>query len=433
MNTYKSLLQQAIQFRSVSTDPQFAPQIEGMVSWLSETLQKKGFAVERFEGYANPIILGTYTTDKNAKTCLLYGHYDVQPANIQDGWNTEPFEVHEDENRFYARGVVDNKGQFLIHLATIFDLIDQNKLKYNIKFLIEGNEETGSPKIAQCIKDNHEKLACDFVLISDGEITGKSPVIELGFRGGANTTLTIQTATNDLHSGIYGGIAPSAAHELSKFISTLYDEKNKITIPHFYDDVDPISEKPTPFNKHEYENITGCKTLLHEEKIDPALQTGLRPSIQVTGISTGYTGEGYRNSIPAKAIAKINFRLVKSQDPQKIMEQFEYYIKKTLPDYVSYTFEITDPYEGIKLDINNEYVQKAQEKLTEAFQTQPLHKYSGGGLPIVTLFNDLLKVPQVLVPLGNEDCNMHGVNENFDKAILEKALLFSNNFFSETN
>jgi len=430
MKTYKLLLQQAIQFRSVSTDSKFLPQIEGMVTWLAETFQKHNFKVERFEGYANPIILASYEINQNAKTCLVYGHYDVQPAEKSEGWDSEPFEVYEDNERLYARGVVDNKGQVLVYIATVFDLINQNKLKYNVKFILEGNEETGSPRIADCIKDHKDKLACDFVMISDGEISGQSPVIELGFRGGANTTLTLKTASNDLHSGIYGGIAPNAANQLAKFLASLYDDQNKITVPNFYDEVDEITETATTFSKEEFEKITGCKAVLNEPEIDPSLQTGLRPSIQVTGIQSGYTGDGYRNGIPAKAVAKINFRLVKSQDPEKILKQFEEYIKKTLPPYVSYTFETTDPYEGIKLDINNEYVHEAEKILEQSFSTKPIRKYSGGGLPIVTLFNELLKVPQVLVPLGNGDCNMHGANENFDKKILQKALDFSEKFFT---
>jgi acetylornithine deacetylase/succinyl-diaminopimelate desuccinylase-like protein len=431
MTTYKNLLTQFIQFRSVSTDSQFAPHIEGTVAWLSESFQKNNFSVERLENYGNPIILASYIHEPQAPTCLIYGHYDVQPAQIQDGWNTEPFEVHEDEKRIYARGAVDNKGQVLVHIATIFDLIKEKSLQYNIKFFIEGNEETGSPFIGKCITENLDKLKCDFVLISDGEISGKHPIIELGFRGGANTTLTLHTASNDLHSGIYGGIAPNAALEMTQFLAKLVDTNNKVTIPHFYENVDQITEEPLDFNREEFEKITGAKTLKNEPEIHPSLQTGLRPSVQITGIQSGYTGEGYRNGIPSKAVAKINFRLVKSQDPQKIMEQFKEYINSQLPNYITWSLDITDPYQGIKLNINSQIVQKAGKILAESFNKEVLHKYSGGGLPIVTLFNDLLNIPQVLVPLGNEDCNMHGVNENFDKDILQKALTFSRNFFSK--
>jgi acetylornithine deacetylase/succinyl-diaminopimelate desuccinylase-like protein len=433
MNTYLELLKQAISYRSVSTDSQFALQIEGMVTWLSETFQAHNFKVDRLEGYGNPIILASYIPDPQLQTCLIYGHYDVQPASIEEGWHSEPFEVHEDNQRIYARGIVDNKGQFLVHVATIFDLIKQNKLQYNIKFLIEGNEETGSPLISKCISDHKDKLKSDFVMISDGEISGQTPLIELGFRGGANSTLTIQTATNDLHSGIYGGAAPSAAHEMAKFIATIYDKDNRITVPNFYNDVLPVEKTSAEFDKHEYEKITGAKATLTEPDYDVPTQVGLRPTIQVTGLHTGYTGDGYRNSIPATAMAKINFRLVKNQNPKEIVQQFKKYIADTLPDYVTHTFEISDPYEGIKLDVNNEYVHAAEKLLEKSFGKKPIRKYSGGGLPIVTLFHEHLKVPQVLVPLGNEDCNMHGANENFDKDILKKALDFSQRFFSTTN
>jgi acetylornithine deacetylase/succinyl-diaminopimelate desuccinylase-like protein len=270
------------------------------------------------------------------------------------------------------------------------------------------------------------------VLISDGEISGKNPVIELGFRGGFNVTFTIKTATNDLHSGIYGGAAPSAAYEMTKFLASLYDDDNKITIPQFYTDVQEIKEKSTiPFDEKEYEKITGAKTLKTEPEYDFHTQIGLRPTIQITGLQSGYVGNGYRNSIPSSATAKINFRLVKNQKAEVIVDLFENYCKKMTPDYVDGKLEFHHLHEGIKLDINNEYIHKAEKLLAESYGVPPLKKYSGGGLPIVTYFDDLLHVPQVLVPLANEDCNMHGVHENFDKKFLEKALDFSKKFFSK--
>jgi acetylornithine deacetylase/succinyl-diaminopimelate desuccinylase-like protein len=430
--TYKSLLSEFISFKSISTDPQYKSEITKTTNFLKEKFEQNNFKVEIIEGFGNPIVIAHYENNKDDKTCLIYGHYDVQPAEKSEGWRQDPFTVEETDERIYARGAIDNKGQVLVHIATIFDLIRENKLAYNITFMIEGDEETGSPHLEAFIKRYPDKLKADVVMISDGEITGKYPVIELGFRGGFNATLTMQSANNDLHSGIYGGATPNAAYELSVFLANLYDENNQITIPQFYDDVEPIEKNlEIPFDQEEYEKITGAKTLKTEPEYNFHTQIGLRPTIQVTGIHTGYTGEGYRNSIPAKATAKINFRLVKNQNPHLIAELFKNYCKKMIPNYITYTLENTDPYDGIKLDVNNDYIKKTKQLLRESYEVDPLEKYSGGGLPIVTYFDNILKVPQILVPLANEDCNMHGVHENFDKKFLEKALTFSKKFFSK--
>ncbi len=431
-DTYFNLIKDFVSFKSVSTDNTFATEIQKCALWLKNTFITKGFKVNVINSYGNPIIVASFEADPTCKTCLIYGHYDVQPALKSDGWNSEPFELTNDGKRLYARGAIDNKGQVAIHIATIFDLINEKKLKYNVKFMIEGNEETGSPKLGKFIEDNKELLKADVVVISDGEITGNHPILELGFRGGFNTTITVKTATNDLHSGIYGGIAPSAIHEASKMIAKLYDENNHITIPHFYDDVAPIDNTESiPFDEKEYQRITGAKALLKEPEFDPHTQVGLRPSIQVTGLQSGYNGEGYKNGIHAKATVKINFRLVKNQDPTKIAELFRNYLKDTLPSYVDFEMQVDDIHEGVKLDLNNEYVTKAKELLEKAYGTNPLCKYSGGGLPIVTYFKNAFGAPQVLVPLANEDCNMHGANENFNLDDVEKSLKFSKSFFSK--
>jgi acetylornithine deacetylase/succinyl-diaminopimelate desuccinylase-like protein len=429
---YKSLLSEFIKFKSISTDVTFATEIQKTVYWLKNTFTEHQFQVEIINNYGNPIVIAKYIADPSFQTCLIYGHYDVQPATQEEGWNSDPFTLTEKNGRIYARGAIDNKGQVMIHIATVFELIKDNNLAYNITFMIEGNEETGSPLMEKFVNDHKDKLLSDFVVISDGEITDGNPVIELGFRGGFNVTLTLQTATVDLHSGIYGGIAPNSAHEAAKFISTLYDTENKIKVDGFYDNVLPINETSTiPFNKDTYTQITGAKSILKEDNIDPYSQVGLRPTIQVTGVQTGYVGEGYRNSIPAKTVVKINFRLVKNQNPDQILELFKNHVKKALPAYVTYSIENSDPYDGIKLDVDNSYIQKAVELLEQTFNKTPLKKYSGGGLPIVTLLDQVLKVPQVLVPLANEDCNMHGANENYTIQNISMSLEWSKKFLGK--
>jgi len=435
---YIDLLTQFIKFKSIATDPSYNPEIMNVVEWLEDLFEAHDFRVKVIDGYSNPIILATYCPKSKTKlqTCLVYGHYDVQPANASEGWNSDPFTLDQKNGRLYARGVADNKGQTLIHIVAIFDLIKKNELGYNIIYLLEGGEEIGSPNIGEFIKDYKNELNGDFCIISDGTFIGNNPVIEAGFRGFINLTLAIKTSSKDLHSGIFGGAAPNASHELTKFISTLFSKDNKIAIKNFYNDVDIIEEKilqnnkNIPFSFKEYRRTSGTKALVTRGKYDFYSQTGLQPTIEITGIQSGYTKEGYRNSIPGKAVAKINFRLVKNQKPQKIIKLFKDHLKKNLPNYVDYSLDISTACEGVKLDINNKYVEKAKQLLRQVWKKHPVYKYVGGGLATVTTIDNILKVPQLLIPLANEDCNPHGANENFVITQIKKSMEFSRKFFN---
>lgn len=433
INEYKKAAAQLISLKSVSADPNCNGDIKKTAEWLKNALQEIGFKTQLFEGYANPIVFAFYEVDPTFQTALIYGHYDVQPASMEDGWATNPFTMVEKDGKLYGRGIMDDKCQLLIHIIAIAQLIKNKKLGYNVKFVFEGNEEVGSPAIENFIKEHKDLLSCDFVMISDGEMTRGKPTIELGNRGVINTTLTVKTANNDLHSGLYGGIAPNAVHELSAFIAGLKDDENKITIPGFYDSVDPIdTSMQLPFSMEDYQKNTGAKILKTEKDIDFYTQSGQRPSIEVTGIQAGYTGEGYRNSIPRIAMAKINIRLVKSQDPEKIADLFAEYVKKTLPKYVDYELSFEEGTFPVRISVDNEYVEKAEKVLEELFREKPVHRYVGGTEPVVVFFDRILHVPQVLVPFANEDGAMHGINENFNITNIEKGLEFSKKFFQNS-
>ncbi|MFZ6021877.1 MAG: M20/M25/M40 family metallo-hydrolase [Patescibacteria group bacterium] len=433
---YLGLLKEAVAYKSISTDAVYQPEVEKMVSFLENLYKTHGFTVTVARGYDNPIIIASYVVSPEAKTVLIYGHYDIQPADISDGWETDPYGLTEKEGRIYGRGAVDNKGQFMIHTATVFDLIEAGKLKYNVKFMIEGNEETGSPHITQFMHDYAETLKSDFALISDGEITAGIPTLETGFRGGFNSTTTVVTSTTDLHSGLFGGAVPMASLVLSEMLGKLF-VNGKVTIPGFYDDVleiapeDIENNRRIPFTLEEYKNLSGAKELTSLDGYDFYTQVGLRPAVVITGMQSGYVGEGYRNSVPSKAVAKINFRLVKNQNPEELAKKFAEYMKQLAPSYADVTVEYSDPYDGIKLNTNNEYVEKARGILAEVYGTEPIFKYCGGGLPIVTLIDDIFKIPQVLLPLANEDCRMHAVGENYRVDLIEKGLRFSEAFLGE--
>ncbi len=438
MENYLELLKQFISFQSVSTDPAFKSHLVVCAEWLITELRKHGFATKRFDGYANPIVFGSYEIDPSLPTYLIYGHYDVQPAAQEDGWKGDPFTLVIDEEKVYGRGVVDNKWQHLIHLATIFDLIERNELAYNIKFLIEWNEESGGVDRDQFFQDNLEQMKCDWVIISDGEIIGHTiPTMTQTFRGGANLTLTVKTADTDLHSGIYGNILPSASHELTKLCAKLYDERWLIAIPGWYDDVAEISEAmvannlKVPFSPEDLFTATGCSALANPDGYDPVTANWLLPTIQVSGLKSGYTDPGYKNIIPAIAIAKMNFRFAPGQDAFKMVELFECWVKATLPSYCSVEIETSEPYNAIALDTNTPWVELCRDALAQVYEKPVVMRYCGAAVPISGTFQEQLGVSVACVDLGNEDCNMHGINENFRIENIEKGLKVSELIFKK--
>ncbi len=432
---FKRLLSEYLSFKSISTDKAFLPEIQKQVDWLSNLFSKNGFEVEILKGReCNPVIFASHKTSKSAETILVYGHYDVQPANKEDGWGSDPFSLYEKSGKLTGRGVVDNKGQNLIHIYTVINLIKEKKLAYNVKFMIEGNEEAPSAEILKIVKEYRKKLACDYVVISDGEIPYK-PAIDYSLRGGFNVTLKYKTASNNVHSGIFGGAIPNAAYELTNFISKLYDKDNKIAVPGFYDNVDIITKKQVRNNRKLLENpqeiykLTGVKALKTEKGIDFYTQTGLRPTIQITGFKAGYIGDGYSNIVPAVAEARINFRIVTSQNPKDVLKTFEKFVKKNTPKYVDWKVDVSGPHNPIKIDTGSKKFEEAKKVLKEAFGDDVLVKPVGGAIPIVSDFKEILGVDTLLISLGNDDCNMHGANENFDTGLLEKGLKFSRLFF----
>lgn len=432
---YLELLKPFIAFKSISTDPAYKDQCEKTAQWLGGVFQKSGFTVQYLQGpTTNPVVLAHYIVDPKLETILIYGHYDVQPAERADGWKSDPYEVIERAGRLIARGAIDNKGQVLVHIYTILELIKAKELKYNIKFMIEGNEETGNPDMHALVKKHKKELSCDHLMISDGETAKNKPTIEASLRGGGSMTVTYTTGKNNLHSGLFGGAVPNAIHELSKLLAKFYDKDNKVTVPGFYAGVDLIKADVVKGNKklttaQEAATLAGVRALLPEKGIDFFTQVGLRPTIQVTGIQSGYTGEGYANIVPASAFAKINVRTVASQDSTRVIEAIKKFILKHTPTYVDVRIDARDPYPAIKINTSSPVVTHVRALLKNAYGEDPVTKYVGGGIPIVGDFKEILGKDTLLVSLANEDCNMHGVDENFDIALLHRALAFSDMFF----
>ncbi len=436
MDKYKSLLKDLIQFKSISTDSLYTKEINKTVKWLLHQFIKQGFTAKAITGYGNPVVYADYTVSSDTETILVYGHYDVQPAKKNDGWSFDPFKLTQKNGKLYGRGVVDNKGQFLIHMISVFDLIAKGKLKYNVKFLIEGNEETGGAGLDKLIRARKKDFSCNYIMISDGELPYK-PVITASFRGTANISLHLTTAKNNLHSGLYGGAVPSASVELSKLISSFYDKSYRVVIPNFYQGLARMTKKEKELCKkmdierRKHLNSLGIKKFFIDHKNNFSSTVGFESMIIPSGIYSGYIDEGYSNIIPSKASAKINFRIGANQRTKDVVNLFKEYVKKQTPSYVSLHIEDAKEYvDPVKVDITSPMHKKTISLLEEVYQDEVLIDYCGATIPIVVDFKEVFKVDPLLVSLGNDDCNMHGVDENFDIGLIKKGLEFSKKFFS---
>ncbi|HLD92388.1 MAG TPA: M20/M25/M40 family metallo-hydrolase [Patescibacteria group bacterium] len=426
-NNYIKLLGQLVSLKSVSTNKKYVGDISATVEWFKKLFIKNNFSVDVIKSKnSNPIIVAKYDVSKNLKTLLIYGHYDVQPAEKSNGWKYEPFKLNKSNTKLFGRGIVDNKGQILIHIITALNLIKDKKLKYNLIFLIEGNEETGNPDMANVIKKYKDNLKSNMALISDGELTNDKPTIEISLRGGFNATLIYQTNSNNLHSGLYGGGVASAPAELTKFINKLINNNGQVNFKNFYIGMDKISKK----------ELDNCKSLNLKAKglmksKDFFVNTGLKPTIQITGLKSGYIDEGYANIVPATAEARLNFRIVASQKAKTIAKVFEKFVKTNTPKNVKYELKINGLHDPIKINTSNQFVTKIEKLLENIYRSKVNRKNVGGAIPVVADFKKILNIDTLLIPLCNEDCNMHGTDENFDIKLIKKGLEFSNKLLSK--
>lgn len=430
LENFLELLKEYVSFESVSTDRSFRPQIKKQVDWLKNLFEKKHFKVTILKGEkTNPVVFAEYHVADDLPTTMVYGHYDVQPAEIRDGWGHDPFCLYETtDGRVSGRGVVDNKGQNLIHMYTAFKLISEDRLGCNLKFLIEGNEETMNDELAGLIEANRELLSCDEIIVSDGEILGDTPTIEESLRGGGNLTLTFKTAENDLHSGLYGSGVPSAIKEMVAFLAKTLKTNGTVVMTDFYKSVDNITQEQTIRNEKLTEIDNPEKSGVVKSLIGPHdfhTMVGLWPAVEISGITSGYAGIGYKNIIPGLATAKINFRLVASQSPEWFVGLFEAHLEENVPNYVDYEVSIDKTYYPVRVDTSSKRIQNIMKLQEKIYGITPVIKNVGGGIPVIGDFQNILGIDTILLPLGNNDCNMHGANENFRIDLIEKGLKIS--------
>ncbi|MCU7693342.1 dipeptidase [Haoranjiania flava] len=407
---------------SISAKPENKQDMITCAEMVKESLLEAG--VQKAEVYptaGHPIVYGEIMVNASKPTVLVYGHYDVQPVEPLELWDTPPFEPTIRDGKIYGRGTADDKGQFYMHVKALETMVKTDSVPLNIKFLIEGEEEVGSSNLGTFMQENKELLKADVVLISDTSmISLDTPSLDTGVRGLSYIEVEVTGPNRDLHSGVYGGAVANPITILAQMIASLHDENNHVTIPGFYDDVQVLSNEErvllnkAPFDEQEYKDDLGVKELWGEKGYTTLERTGIRPTLELNGIWGGYTGEGSKTVLPAKANAKISARLVPGQDHEKITELIINHLQAIAPPYV--TVKAT-PHHG-----GNPYVTpidsveyKAAEKAIEAsFGKSPIPLRGGGSIPITSLFESILNCKTIFLGFGLDSDNLHSPNEKYN-------------------
>ena len=369
----------------------------------------------------HPIVYAEKMIDPALPTVLVYGHYDVQPADPLELWNSGPFDPVIKDGKIFARGSADDKGQFYMHVKALETMVQTGTLTTNIKFLIEGEEEVGSPNLATFVKANKALLDANVILISDTSmISMENPSIDIGVRGLSYIEVEVTGPNRDLHSGVYGGAVANPITMLSKMIASCHDENNHITIPGFYDDVVESSDierakmAEAPFDATEYAKDLGVTELWGEKGYSSNERTGIRPTLEVNGIWGGYTGEGAKTVLPSKAFAKISCRLVPNQSSQKITEKIINYFTSIAPAGVTVKAAEHHGGEPYMTPIHSKEYQAAATAISATFGKEPIPVRGGGSIPICALFEKELGLKIVFMGFGLDSDNLHSPNEKFD-------------------
>jgi acetylornithine deacetylase/succinyl-diaminopimelate desuccinylase-like protein len=377
----------------------------------------------------HPVVYGEKIIDPSKPTILVYGHYDVMPVDPLELWQSPPFEPEVRDGKIFARGAVDDKGQLFMQVKAFEYLVLTKQLNFNVKFIIEGEEEMGSPALGKWLPEQKELLKADLILVSDTSMIAIDiPSVTVGLRGLAYMEVEVTGPDKDLHSGLYGGAVANPANILAKMIASLHDENNHITIPGFYDDVLELSAEEradiarAPFNLEEYKKKLDIKTTLCEKGYTVNECTGIRPTLDVNGMWSGYTGEGSKTVLPAKAFAKISMRLVPHQDPNKIAKLFTSYFESIAPDYVK--VKVIEHHGGYPYvaPTNTAAYQAASKAYETTFGKIPVPTRSGGSIPIISTFEQVLGIKSILMGFGLDTDAAHSPNENYHLECFYKGI-----------
>src|SRR5579884_1350399 len=436
---YLDTLKNLLRIPSISTLSEHKPDIRRAAEFIRDELTRGGLQNARLiEGEGNPLVYAEWLGAPGKPTLLLYGHYDVQPPDPLDEWKSPPFEPEIRNENIYARGSADDKGQTMILVNAVTGMLKQHgRLPVNVRFLIEGEEEVGGEHIEAYVKSKPANLKADAAVVCDTEMFAPNlPTICVGLRGMVYGELHVQGAGQDLHSGIYGGAAPNAIMAVAEILCALKDRNGRILIPGFYDRVKRPSQKELeawarlPFNEEEYrKKEVGSSELTGEPGFSVLERTSARPTLEVHGIRGGFTGEGAKTVIPARAVAKISTRLVPDQQPEEVLRQIQEAVAKACPKGVKAEFKMIHSAPASVVDADNPFVQKAAQAMTQFFGNETVYMRSGGSIPIVGIFNEYLGIPSIMLGFGLPDDNLHAPNEklhlpNFYRGIEAVARYF---------
>lgn len=406
---------------SISADSRHKNDVRKAAEFLKDKLASAGAdKVEVCETKGHPIVYAEKLKGAGLPTVLVYGHYDVQPADPLDLWNSPPFEPVIKDGKIYARGSCDDKGQVYMHVKAFETMVKNNSLPCNVKFMVEGEEEVGSDNLGTFVKANKEKLKADIILISDTALISLDhPSITTGLRGLSYMEVEVTGPNRDLHSGVYGGAVANPINVLCKMIASLHDADRRITIPGFYDKVALLSESErkainqAPFDLDEYKKELGIKEVLGEKGFSTLERTGIRPTLDVNGIWGGYTGEGAKTVLPSKAHAKISMRLVPNQVSAEITDLFTKHFKSIAPAYVDVKVIAHHGGEPAVTPTDSKAFMAASKAFTEVWGKAPIPTRDGGSIPIVALFKKELGLDTVLMGFGLDSDAIHSPNEHY--------------------
>lgn len=417
---YLEELKEFLAIPSISTDPEHKADIERCAQWVAHQCTAIGMSkTQIFPTKGHPVVYSEWLGAPGKPTILIYGHYDVQPADPVELWTSPPFEATIRDGNLYARGATDDKGQVFIHMKGIEAFMKSiGKLPVNIKVIVEGEEEVGSVNLEAFVKEHRRLLAADLVLISDTDMFAKDvPSVCYGLRGLAYLQIDMTGPNKDLHSGSFGGSLHNPIQALAEIIARLHDKDGRVTIPGFYDDVQPPSKKERdaykklPWKDKDYAASLGLSSLYGEKGYTTLERLWIRPTLECNGIWGGFTGEGAKTVIPSKASAKISMRLVPDQSSEKVAKLFESHIRKIAPKSVQVTVRDLHGGEPVVTPLESPAVQAAILSLEKGFGKKPLYQREGGSIPIVVQFKQLLGLDTVLLGFGLPGANAHAPDE----------------------
>lgn len=437
---YVSELKHFLSIPSISALPDHAGDVRRCAEWTADEMRRIGLRnVRLVETPGNPIVYGDWLNAPGAPTILFYGHYDVQPVDPLELWESPPFEATVRDGEIYARGSADDKGQVFMHLKAIEAyLTKQERLPVNIKLIIEGEEEVGSNNLDDFVREHRAALAADVVVISDSAMFDRGvPSICYALRGLAYFQIDVRGTSSDLHSGVFGGAVANPAMVLAQILAQMKDRGGRIKIPGFYEDVQELSEeeraawRALPFNERQYRKDLGAPKLFGESGFSVLERVWARPTFEVNGIIGGFTGAGAKTVIPAVASAKVSMRLVPNQDPDKIARLFEAYVRKIAPKTVELTVTRMHGGKPWITAYDNAFVQAAGRAIELGFGKPPVFCREGGSIPVVSTFQQELGIPAVLFGVGLPDENAHAPNEHLDLANFQNGIVASAVLYSE--